>query len=145
MNEEKKIGKATRSPEIKTLTNKLNFNKPVIGKKYSIAKEKINMPKNNLRFLNLVRKTSQLANKTIAKIEEKTTAFTTQVEPKSKEKVVTLFVSKSKKPPPSRKNKGFIENLLVGESEKIAREETANIISKANKYSLGIWRSFKYK
>jgi len=59
----------------------------------------------------------------MANIAENTTAFTIQVEPKSREKVVTLFVSSRRKPHPNRKNKGSIFPGLRGEKTNIAMIE----------------------
>ena len=137
-NEEKNIGKAIRKPDTIILTNKLNFNKVAIGKKYKRIKDRINPPKNILGSFKLVFKTIQLTKNTIAKTEEKTIALINHVEPKRREKVVILFVSKSKNPIPRKKKTGFILNLLTGEKAKTDINEMIIIIKRENEYNLGI-------
>ena len=74
----------------------------------------ISPARNHWGFSKRLASTSQLANKAIARIAEKVMALTIHVEPKSKEKVVTLFVSIRRNPAPKKKKTGSHLPIFIG-------------------------------
>jgi len=125
----KNIGKATNVPAKKIFIKKPNFKSVPSGKKYIKTKDSTKPIKNHFGFSNRFAMISILAKSAIIKIDEKTTAFTNHVDPKRSEHVVTLFVSRRRKPAPKKKNKGFILFIFKGVKMNIdAREITISII-----------------
>ena len=141
--DEKNIGKATKAPAKRILIVRLNFKSTANGKEYTKISDNIKPTKNHIGLLKGLLMIIKLANNAIIKIDEKTTAFTIQVDPKRRENVVTLFVSSKRKPLPKKKNKGFIFPIFRGVKIRIDAKEITISIMRVIKYRYGIPRSVR--